>query len=1145
MSANSWYLLVRRKFPNPKRILQCPNYPFCLGSQTNSYLSHARVIDSGATDHITNSHALLTENSPTHLPPVGLPTGEKAPITSIGTVNFDDIFRLTDVLCVPSFNDLRTKKMIGLGKRHGNLYYFDPQRLAPQLHSSSTYHVSASHNLWHLRLGHPSNAKLRSLSKHFSDISLPTHICDFCPLAKQTRLPFSSSSIKSIAPFDLIHCDIWGPHKFASHSGARYFLTIVDDFSRTTWIYLMKLKSETQNLLKSFFSFVSTQFNKQIKAIRVDNGAEFSSLQTFFADLGVLYQHTCTYTPQQNGVVERKHRHLLEMARALRFHAHLPSKFWGECVLTAAYLINRLPTAILTDKTPYELLFGHPPPYRHLRVFGCLCYATNLQPTNKFDPRARKCIFVGYPFGQKAYRLYDLDTQKFFSSRDVIFYENIFPFAAPHTTTIPILPTSPSTFSPHSAPHVPFSWPTPLSANHEPPIPTQPSDPPIPPSLDNEPPIPTQPSDPPLPPFDPPIPPSLDNPHTTPNDLTVPSFSQSPHDTTLPSPSFLTTTHAQNGPTMPSPPTSLSSSPSSPPPLRRSHRIPQPSILLRDFHCNATMPPSPAQSSSSPTPGKGSRYPLSNFLAYDHLSSTHRTFVAAISKIIEPTTYAQASTDPLWCDAMAKELQALEQNHTWSLTSLPAGKHPIGCKWVYKVKYHSNGSVERYKARLVAKGYTQQEGLDYTETFSPTAKLVTFRCLLALAAVRNWPLHQLDVQNAFLHGDLNEEVYMTLPPGFCRQGENLVCRLHKSLYGLKQASRNWFAKFTTALRAAGFVQSLADYSLFTRSQNNSFTALLIYVDDIVITGDDPKAIQSIKDFLNVRFRIKDLGPLKYFLGIEVARSKKGIFISQRKYALEILDDAGLLGARPSPFPMEQTLRLRPDEGKPLKDATKYRRLVGRLIYLTVTRPDIAFSVHILSRFMHQPHQPHLDAALRVLRYLKSSPGQGIFFAAHNDLKLKAFSDSDWGSCPTTRRSVTGYCTFLGNSLISWKSKKQNTIARSSAEAEYRAMADTCCELTWLRYILNDLGIRHSGPATLHCDNQSALHIAKNPVFHERTKHIDLDCHLVRQNITSGLVSTTYTPTHLQVADLFTKPLGKASFGTLLGKLGVYNIHSPT
>ncbi|KAI5321949.1 hypothetical protein L3X38_031021 [Prunus dulcis] len=373
---------------------------------------------------------------------------------------------------------------------------------------------------------------------------------------------------------------------------------------------------------------------------------------------------------------------------------------------------------------------------------------------------------------------------------------------------------------------------------------------------------------------------------------------------------------------------------------------------------------------------------------------------------------------------MDKEIQALEQNNTWSITPLPAGKHPIGCKWVYKVKYNSDGSVERYKARLVAKGYTQQEGLDYTETFSPTAKLVTFRCLLALAAVRNWRLHQLDVQNAFLHGDLDEEVYMLPPSGLRRQGEHLVCRLHKSLYGLKQASRNWFAKFTNALQDAGFVQSLADYSLFTRYHDNSFTIILIYVDDIVITGNDPKAIQSLKDFLHARFRIKDLGNLKYFLGIEVARSKKGIFISQRKYALDILDDAGLLGARPYSFPMEQTLRLNPTDGKPLQDPTRYRRLVGRLIYLTVTRPDLSFTVHVLSRFMHEPHQPHLDVALRVLRYLKGSPGQGILFPTANNLKLKAFCDSDWASCPTTRRSVTGYCTFLGDSLISWKTKKK-------------------------------------------------------------------------------------------------------------------------
>jgi hypothetical protein len=248
---------------------------------------------------------------------------------------------------------------------------------------------------------------------------------------------------------------------------------------------------------------------------------------------------------------------------------------------------------------------------------------------------------------------------------------------------------------------------------------------------------------------------------------------------------------------------------------------------------------------------------------------------------------------------MHSELQALKANGTWSLTPLPAGKTPIGCRWVSKIKH-----------KLMAKGFTQLEGIDYQDTFSPTAKIIYVRCLLALAAARGWSLHQLDVNNAFLHGDLHEEIYMSPPPGLRRQGEeHLFCRLHKSLYGLKQASRQWFAKFSEAIRSAGYEQSKADYSLFIRKQGKSFTALLIYVDDILITGNDPVSITDIKKFLHNKFHLKDLGKLKYFLGIEISTSRTGIFISQWKYALEIIKDAGLLGAAPINTPMERGLKL--------------------------------------------------------------------------------------------------------------------------------------------------------------------------------------------------------------------------------------------
>ncbi|XP_022865486.1 uncharacterized protein LOC111385334 [Olea europaea var. sylvestris] len=321
-------------------------------------------------------------------------------------------------------------------------------------------------------------------------------------------------------------------------------------------------------------------------------------------------------------------------------------------------------------------------------------------------------------------------------------------------------------------------------------------------------------------------------------------------------------------------------------------------------------------------------------------------------------------------------------------------------------------------------------------------------------------LHQLDVNNAFLHGDLDEDVYMTLPPDFGRKGETRVCKLHKSLYGLKQASRQWFIKLTTALKRANFKQSKADYSLFVRSQDGKFTTLLIYVNDVILVGNNLQDIEDTKSFLRDQFKLKDLGQLKYFLGIKVARSNKGIVLSQRKYALEILEDVGYLGAKPISFPMEQNLSLGKFDGDYISDPSSYRRLVGRLIYLTITRPDLTYAVHVLSQFMDKPRVPHQEAAYRVLRYVKQTPGQGIFLPTDSSIQLNAFCDADWARCHNTRRSVTGYCIFLGSSLISWKSKKQTTISRSSAEAEYRSMAATYCQITWLKYILQDLGIQH-------------------------------------------------------------------------------------
>lgn len=502
-----------------------------------------------------------------------------------------------------------------------------------------------------------------------------------------------------------------------------------------------------------------------------------------------------------------------------------------------------------------------------------------------------------------------------------------------------------------------------------------------------------------------------------------------------------------------------------------------------------------------------------------------------------------------WKNACNLELTALQGHKTWSIVSLPPGHNVVGCKWVFTIKYNSDGTVEMYKARLVAKGYTQEEGVDYFDTFSPVAKLTTVKLLLGVAAIKNWTLTQMDVSNAFLHGELDEEIYMSLPQGYTPPDDqplppNVVCKLHKSLYGLKQVSRQWYQKLSAVILDAGFKQSSADHTLFTRKTGDIYVAVLIYVDDIVIASNNEDAEKELKAILHREFNIKDLGPIQFFLGLEIARSKKGISVCQRKYALDLIEYAGLLACKPCAVPMDSTVQLSKEDGEALPNPTVYMELVGKILYLTITRPNITYAVHKLSQFLSNPSGVHLTAAQRVIRYLKSNPGQGLLFPSDSDLNLSAFADADWGACLDSRRSVSGYCVFLGHSLISWKSKKQDVTSRSSTEAEYRSMAQTTCELLWIDQLLKDFQVTISSPAKLYCDNKSALHIASNPVFHERTKHIEIDCHTVRDQLKNGFLVALHVSTHNQLANILTKALGPTQFHSLLSRMSTSSLYLP-
>ncbi|XP_020551683.1 uncharacterized protein LOC110012423 [Sesamum indicum] len=419
------------------------------------------------------------------------------------------------------------------------------------------------------------------------------------------------------------------------------------------------------------------------------------------------------------------------------------------------------------------------------------------------------------------------------------------------------------------------------------------------------------------------------------------------------------------------------------------------------------------------------------------------------------------------------------------------------------------------------------------------------RLFFAVAAALRWHIHQLDINNAFLHGYLEEEIYMSPPEGYSvSQGH--VCRLKRSLYGLKQASRQWNHEFTTQIVAFGFVQSKHDCCLLTKTSTDGFLVLLLYVDDILVVGTFTEHIAAVKDYLDRLFTIKDLGVAKYFLGLEVARSSQGIIVTQTKYIKDIMIDTSMRHARAVTTPLPPGIKFIEDAGAQLPHPELYRRLVGRLLYLNFTRPDTSHACQQLSEFLQRPCQRHLGAALHLVQYLKGTLHKGLFFPSQNSLELRAYSDADWASCIDTRRSLTGYCIFLGDALVSWKIKKQNIVSHSTAEAEYRSMGSTICELTWVVYLLMDFGISASIPIPFFCDNQAALHIVNNPVFHERTKHLDIDCHIVRDKFKFGLINPVHVPGKAQLADFFTKSLPAPSFFRFLSKLGLVDFTpSPT
>lgn len=511
----------------------------------------------------------------------------------------------------------------------------------------------------------------------------------------------------------------------------------------------------------------------------------------------------------------------------------------------------------------------------------------------------------------------------------------------------------------------------------------------------------------------------------------------------------------------------------------------------------------------------------------------------------EPSSFAEAELHRPWRQAMIEEMDSIVSNKTWRLVTLPPDHRPIGLKWVYKVKKNSSGEVIKHKARLVAKGYVQQPGIDYEEAFAPVARMESVRLLLALAAQEGWEVHHMDVKSAFLNGDLREEVYVKQPPGFIVDGqEEKVLRLDKALYGLRQAPRAWNAKLDQTLVVLGFQRSTSEHSVYARGHGESRLLVGVYVDDLVITGSSTDEISRFKAEMKSKFKMSDLGLLCFYLGIEVEQRKDGITLSQAAYARKILDRAGMATCNPSLTPMETRLKLSKVSDSPPVDPTEYRGIVGCLRYLVHTRPDIAFAVGYVSRFMEKPTTDHLAAVKRILRYVAGTISYGCHYKKTGaEPKLVGYSDADLGGCIDSRKSTTGLLFFYGSSLISWQSQKQKIVALSSCESEYIAGTTATCQGVWLARLLSELKSEQCKPFPLKMDSQAAIALSKNPVFHERSKHIDIRFHFIRECIGDGKMDVTHVCTEKQLADTLTKPLGRDRFSELREQLGVVKVVS--
>ncbi|KAJ9551099.1 hypothetical protein OSB04_015144 [Centaurea solstitialis] len=1013
------------------------------------------VIDTGSGNHICNHLQGFTRRKTLRKDRSNLRVGEGTPLIAeaVGSyslslpsglvLELDNCYYIPnmiknvlsfDLLVDQGFYYKYDYKMISVFK--DNIFYFKATPVNGlytvnlQDNSSEIYHISKRSKdiedqtyLWHCRLGHINKKRVELLLKggFLGDFEYkPFDNCESCLSGKMTKQPFNNENERATDLLEIIHTDVCGPFSHVARGGYRYFITFTDDFSRYGYVYLMRHKSETFEKFKEYQNEVQNLLDKRIKFLRSDRGGEYLSdeFDNHLMECGIVSQLTPPYTPQMNGVSERRNRTLLDMVRTMMCHSSLPISFWGHALETAAHILNRAPTKSV-EKTPYELWKGKKPNISFLKIWGCEVYVK--RPTSeKLKPKSDKCFFVGYPKTTVGYYFYNPEENKVFVARNGKFLEGKF-LSLENTRKDVDLQV-------------------------------------------------------------------VDEENTTP--VVEPEIQ---HKNVEPQSEPIEEVQTQD--------------------LRRSSRVRQ----------------------------EPDRY-LGFLVSQDS------------GDLNEPTSYGEAvsgSESEQWQEAMRAEMQSMYDNQVWELTDLPQHCKAVGRKWVFKKKTDMDGNVHTFKARLVAKGFTQTHGIDYDETFSPVAMLKSIRILMAISAYFNYEIWQMDVKTAFLNGKLTEDVYMEQPEGFeDPKNPDKVCKRLKSIYGLKQASRSCNLHLDERIKEFGFTKSEFEPCVYTKFSGSIVTFLVLYVDDILLIGNDVPTLQNVKSWLSKCFQMKDLGEAAFILGIKIYRnrSKRLIGLSQSTYIDKILKKFRMDESKKGFIQMQHGIVLSKtqcpvsSQDQDKMKSVPYASAIGSIMYaMLCTRPDVAYSVSVTSRYQQNPGEPHWVAVKNILKYLRRTKEMFLVFGGTEDeISVTGYSDASFQTDRDDFRSQSGYVFTLNGGAISWKSSKQDTIADSTTEAEYIAASDAAKEAVWLRNFLSDLRVvaSISRPIDIFCDNSGAVAQAKEPREHHKSRHVLRKYHLIREIIGRGDVRICKIPTEDNVADPLTKPLARVKHEAHANSIGM-------